>query len=178
MTAIPPFLTLLFIKGGMLWDGLSTLLSLLFRTRKQFTQTVLWQLSRMWAYAHRSSLGFLLTLCTGSDFSARLLKDERGVRDSKDCSDVTGSREENLLCWSSFSPPGVGSVLNVTLLWQSSYFQFALDFRDQRWSRCTQTEFMHVCVYRALHCLWDSLHFTALRNNRFKCVCMCVCDKS
>lgn len=32
MTAIPPFLTLLFIKGGMLWDGLSTLLSLLFRT--------------------------------------------------------------------------------------------------------------------------------------------------
>lgn len=141
----------------------------------QFTQTVLWQLSRMWAYAHRSSLGFLLTLCTGSDFSARLLKDERGVRDSKDCSDVTGSREENLLCWSSFSPPGVGSVLNVTLLWQSSYFQFALDFRDQRWSKCTQTEFMHVCVYRALHCLWDSLHITALRNNRFKCVCMCVC---
>lgn len=136
----------------MLWDGLSTLLSLLFRTRKQFTQTVLWQLSRMWAYAHRSSLGFLLTICTGSDFSARLLKDERGVRDSKDCSDVTGSREENLLCWSSFSPPGAGSVLNVTLL-----CGYSRAISSLLWTSGTRDEVnVHrpsscMCVYRALH---------------------------
>lgn len=54
---------------------------------------------------------------------------------------------------------------HITVWLQSSYFQFALDFRDQRWSKCTQTEFMHVCVQSIA-----SLHITALRNNRFKCV--------
>lgn len=174
MTVIPPFLTLLFIKGGCC--GMASprccrcYLGLVNSLHRRSCDS--WAGCELTPIAVHSAFFWLFALApifqrgcwkmsevSGTAKIAAMLQDPgRKIY----CVGLPSARLELAAFWMSHY---CDSRAISSLLWTSGTRD---EVNAHRPSSC-------MCVYRALHCLWDSLHITALRNNRFKCVCMCVC---